>query len=189
MYRHTVIPSLRKQKGVQMNSVIAIDPGAEGGLAWVGADGVAAAEKMPAGMTAVVDRLRELSIELRGCEAVVEKVGQWVPGDHPNAATKFARHCGNVEAALYAAGIAFREVAPGVWMRSLGKLPSEKAARKRAIRELMARRYPHLCVTLKTADALGILSWELDMRRRPASSGSAELCRGDSATAESEVRS
>ena len=135
-------------------------------MAWVDAEGVVGAERMPDGMTAVVDRLRGMSCELAGCTAVVEKVGQWVPGDHPNAATKFARHCGNVEAALYGLGIPFRDVAPGVWMRSLGKLPSEKAARKRAIRELMARRYPHLSVTLKTADALGILTWELERERR-----------------------
>ena len=145
-----------------MRCVIAIDPGASGGLAWVDGDGVVGAECMPDGMTAVVDRLRAMSCELTGCAAVVEKVGHWVPGDHPNAATKFARHCGNVEAALYGLGIPFRDVAPGVWMRSLGKLPSEKAARKRAIRELMARRYPHLAVTLKTADALGILTWEME---------------------------
>jgi len=152
-----------------MTSVIAIDPGASGGLAWVTEDGVIRAERMPDGMTAIVDRLRELGCELPDCSAVVEKVGQWVPGDHPNAATKFARHCGNVEATLYALGVPFREVAPGVWMRSLGKLPSEKAARKRAIRELMARRYPHLKVTLKTADALGILTWEMEKERRAAS--------------------
>ncbi|MEI6150493.1 MAG: hypothetical protein WCS01_15445, partial [bacterium] len=85
----------------------------------------------------------------------------WMPGDHPNAATKFARHCGNVEAGLYSMGIPFEEVAPGVWMKTLGSLPKEKADRKRMIRELMARRYPHLRVTLDTADALGILTWKL----------------------------
>jgi len=152
-----------------MKSVIAIDPGLSGGIAWVDSEGVVGAERMPDGMTAIVDRLRELSCSLAGCTGVVEKVGQWVPGDHPNAATKFARHCGNVEATLYGLGVPFREVAPGVWMRSLGKLPSEKAARKRAIRELMARRYPHLKVTLKTADALGILTWEMETERRAAS--------------------
>ena len=54
--------------------------------------------------------------------------------------------------------IPFTEVAPGVWMKKLGTLPKDKAERKRAIREEMARRFPGLEVTLKTADALGILS-------------------------------
>jgi len=144
-----------------MKVVMAIDPGASGGFAWVDGDGVVRAESMPDGMTATVDRLRELAAGLRGVAAVIEKVGHWMPGDHPNAATKFARHCGQIEAALYALGIPFQDVAPGVWMKSLGALPKEKADRKRMIRELMARRYPHLRVTLDTADALGLLTWKM----------------------------
>ena len=42
-------------------------------------------------------------------------------------------------------------------MRKLGVLLKDKAERKRAIRELLARRFPGLEVTLKTADALGML--------------------------------
>ena len=144
-----------------MKTLVAIDPGASGGLAWVDGDGVVQAEAMPHGMTAIVDRLRELVVAMPGVVAVLEKVGHWMPGDHPNAATKFARHCGQIEAALYALGIPFDEVAPGVWMKSLGALPKVKAERKRAIREFMARRFPHLRVTLDTADALGLLTWRL----------------------------
>lgn len=153
---------------VAMKYMLAIDPGASGGLAWVDSDGVVQTEAMPDGMTAMVDRLRELVTEMPGLGAVIEKVGLWMPGDHPNAATKFARHCGQIEAALYALGIPFEDVAPGVWMKTLGALPKEKADRKRMIRELMARRYPHLRVTLDTADALGLLTWKLNGRPSPA---------------------
>jgi hypothetical protein len=146
-----------------MKSILAIDPGASGGFGYIDLEGIVRAESIPAGMTAMVDRLRELAAELPGITAVMEKVGHWMPGDHPNAATKFARHCGNVEAGLYSMGIPFEEVAPGVWMKTLGSLPKEKADRKRMIRELMARRYPHLRVTLDTADALGILTWKLGL--------------------------
>jgi hypothetical protein len=148
-----------------MKAVIAVDPGMSGGLAWVDGDGAVQAECMPNGMTGMVDRLRELAAALTGVVAVVEKVGNWMPGDHPNAAAKFARHCGQIEAALYALGIPFEEVVPGVWMKSLGALPKVKADRKRAIRELMARRFPHLRVTLDTADALGLLCWFLARAR------------------------
>ena len=142
-----------------MNSLLAIDPGASGGLAWTDAAGAVHAEPLPEGMTAIVDRLRELAAELPGLTAVVENVGYWMPGDHPNSAAKFARHCGELDAALYALGIpALRKPTPASWMAKLGTLPKEKAARKRAIRELMARRHPHLRVTLATADALAMLS-------------------------------
>jgi len=146
-----------------MTPVLAIDPGASGGLAWREADGIVYAEKMPEGMTAQVDKLREFACE--GCTAaIIEKTGTWFKGDHPSAACKFARHCGQIEAALYALGIPFEEVAPGVWMRSMGTLPKVKQARKNAIKEEMARRYPHLKVILGTADALGILTWYINKK-------------------------
>lgn len=138
---------------------LAIDPGAGGGLAWTDRDGVVHAEKMPGGMTAQADRLRALAAELPGLRAVVEKAGTYRPGNSGPAACAFARHCGHLEAMLYVLGVPAEQVAPGVWMRALGELPPEKADRKRAVRELMARRYPALAVTMSTADALGILTW------------------------------
>jgi hypothetical protein len=145
-----------------MNPILAIDPGAGGGFAWRDVEGQVDARAMPEGMTAQIDALRELAAGLPGLEAVIERAGYWFPGDHPNSACTFARHCGHIEAALYALGVPCRSVPPGVWMRSLGKLPKDKAGRKRAIREHMARRHPHLRVTLATADALGILGWSLE---------------------------
>lgn len=137
--------------------LLAIDPGAHGGLAWI-IDGVISCAKMPEGMTAQVELLRDFV----GFNAVMEKVGWWMPGDHPNSATKFARHCGNLEAALYAFGIPTEQFIPNKWMSNLGVTwPSDKEERKRAIKEMMQRKYPHLKVTLDTSDALGLLTWKL----------------------------
>ena len=147
-----------------MKPLIAIDPGASGGLAWIDQDGHTHAEPMPAGMTAQADRLRALAAELPGAEAVIEKVGGYMPGNSGPAAATFARHCGHLDAILYMAGLPTVAVAPSVWQKALGELPREKADRKRAIRELMARRFPALSVTLKTADALGILTWAAGRR-------------------------
>ena len=142
-----------------MKPLLAIDPGASGGLAWTDAEGITHAEKMPEGMTAQADRLRALAVEHTKLVAVMEKTGTARPTDAKPAAAKFARHVGNLEAILYTLGIPTTEVAPGVWQRFLGEFPKDKPDRKRAIRELMARRFPALSVTLKTADALGILTW------------------------------
>ena len=142
-----------------MKPIIAIDPGASGGIAWRDADGITRAEPMPTGITAQADLLRSLAASLPGAVAVLEKVGAYMPGNSGPAACTFARHCGHLEAALYLLGVPSEQVAPGVWMKALGALPSEKPERKRAIREAMARRYPALAVTMKTADALGILTW------------------------------
>ena len=147
-----------------MKAIIGIDPGAAGGLAWIDPEGITHAEPMPDGMTAQADRLRALAAELPGAVAVMEKTGGYMPGNSGPAAATFARHCGRIEAALYVLGIPTEQVAPGVWQRALGALPKNKAERKRAIRELMARRFPALAVTLKTADALGILTWAMEKR-------------------------
>ncbi len=139
---------------------IAIDPGASGGIAYRDADGIVRAEPMPEGMTAQVDRLRQLQAELGPLTATIERVGGYMPGNSGPAAAKFAAHCGGLRYAVYALGIAAeREPTPQTWMKSLGALPKDKPERKRAIRDAMQRMHPHLDVTLKTADALAMLAW------------------------------
>lgn len=140
-----------------MKTLIAIDPGASGGIAWSDAEGIVHAEPMPDGMTAQVDFLRSLAAQLSSSAAIVEKVGGYMPGNSGPAACKFARHCGHLEAALYTLGVPTHQTTPQKWQAKLGTWPADKQDRKRAIRDEMARRYPHLTVTLRTADALGIL--------------------------------
>jgi len=144
-----------------MKTQLAIDPGANGGMAWRDAFGSYHCQPMPEGMTGIADLLYELrgQATAQGIAAVVERVGGYMPGNSGPAAVKFARHCGHIDAALYCVGIATEQVAPQVWMRVLGALPKDKAERKRAIKEAMRRRHPYLDVTLKTADALGMLAW------------------------------
>lgn len=144
-----------------MTRVLAIDPGANGGIAWVDEDGIIRAKKMPEGMTAQVDLFATLRNAYNLRKAVVEKVGFHREGNSASSSATFARHCGHIEAALYVLGFSTEEVAPGVWMRSLGALPTDKKARKTAIRSRMQRKHPHLKVTLATADALGILTWAI----------------------------
>lgn len=116
---------------------------------------------MPDGMTAQIDAIRAVAANFPNLKAVVEKVGFHRPGNSAVSTAKFARHCGHLEAALYSVGVPFEGVAPGVWMKALGALPADKTARKNAIKEQVARRFPHLAVTLKTADALGMLVWAM----------------------------
>ena len=141
-----------------MKPLLAIDPGAGGGLAYRDCDGIVHAEPMPDRMTSQVDTLRALAAALPGLEAVVERVGTYMPGNSGVAAATFARHCGHIDAALYCLGVPIRfNPTPQQWQKALGTWPKDKPERKRAIREWVARRHPHLSVTLKTADALAML--------------------------------
>ena len=144
-------------------NIIAIDPGAGGGIAAYHSEPeLITAEPMPDGMTAQIDKLRSYSAQGYR-RAIIERVGGYMPGNSGPASVKFARHCGHIEAACYALGIAVEYVAPQTWMKAMGPLPKDKGERKRAIKEAMARRYPYLDLTLKTADAVGILDWRLGM--------------------------
>lgn len=144
-----------------MNPILCIDPGASGGFAVRGAGGAISASPMPEGMTAQVDAIRHIAVTNPGLTAIIEKVGFHYPGNSAVSTAKFSRHCGHLEAALYSFGVPFEEVAPSVWMKSLGALPADKTARKNAIKETVARRFPHLTITLKTSDALGMLVWAM----------------------------
>ena len=140
-------------------NILTIDPGASGGLAlWDSYDKTIALYKMPDGMTEQVALIEELG---KGAKAYIEKVGTYVPGNSATAAVKFARHCGHLEAALYCFGIPSAQVAPGVWMKVLGRLPKKKSERKSAIKERLQRMYPYLKLTLSTSDALGMMRWAL----------------------------
>ena len=142
-----------------MKPILGVDPGASGGLALLSCEGKVEAFPMRDGMTEQIDAIRHIAATNPNLTAIIEKVGFHRPGNSAVSTAKFARHCGHLEAALYSVGVPFEEVAPGTWMKTLGALPADKTARKNAIKEEMARRFPHLKVTLGVADALGILCW------------------------------
>lgn len=133
---------------------MAIDPGANGGIAWIDDDGIMRAQNMPD----TPHDIKRAIVDVRPDYVYLEKVGAYMPGNSGPAAAKFARHCGVLEGILVGWDIPYEEVAPTVWQRQLGGFPKDKKERKHAIKEMMQKRNPHLDVTMKTADALGILT-------------------------------
>lgn len=142
--------------------IIAIDPGASGGIAWQDEDKRIYADPMPTGLSEIWDYLKGITTMV-DAKAIVERVGGYMPGNSGPAAVAFARHCGHLDAILYALSIPLADnPTPKTWMSAIG-VPAkmEKKERKARIKEAMARKYPHLKVTLKTSDALGILTYYL----------------------------
>lgn len=144
------------------NVLIGIDPGVSGGIA-VATSNLAPltvdAVKMPDTPKGILDMLDSLRTGCDSVSCVCEKVGTYRPGNSAISACKFARHCGGLEMALIALQIPTIYVTPHKWMKTLGSMPKEKSERKRFIKNLMEQQYPHLKVTLATADALGILTY------------------------------
>jgi hypothetical protein len=140
------------------NTIIAIDPGQAGGIAWRDQDGHVHAENMPPTFTDIADRLRELRLQLNDPSCLMEKTGGYMPGNAAPASIKFGRHNGHLEMALYCMGIPTIQISPQKWQKRLGTMPKDKTARKNKIKTDMACLYPAIKVTLKNADALGILT-------------------------------
>lgn len=157
--------------------IAAIDPGAAGAFAWYDADGITHSEYMPDSIEKFCEIISDIIVDAPHTVFYVEQVGTYMPGNSAPAAVKFARHCGVIDGVLSAMGVKFIYVPPKKWMSSIpltkhGPLPKtligndrkneiarRKTIRKREIKEHMDKIYPLIRVTLKNADALGILYW------------------------------
>lgn len=137
---------------------IAIDPGKGGGIAIRDDNGEVRSYSMP-------ETAHDLSALLRGVAAlcdtmvVLERVHA-MPRDGGVSAFHFGENYGMIQGVLAALQIPYRLVTPQQWQKKVGALPKEKADRKRALKAFAQQRYPHLKVTLKTADALAMLAVE-----------------------------
>jgi hypothetical protein len=152
-----------------MKTIIAIDPGAAGGIAVLYSCGRAVADPMPETEEDVVNYLRSLesaaSVDGITLCAFVEKVGGFIKGNRAPGSTmfNFGFGCGVIEGALRAMRIRTVYVRPQEWQKhfSLGTAASSgsKTAWKNKLKAEAQRRFPQLKVTLKTSDALLILDY------------------------------
>ena len=157
--------------------IIACDPGMAGGWAWQIGKKVLAT-KMGATPKDIFEQLQLLSQADENIICYIERVGAYMPGNAATAAVKFSRHCGNLEAFLIALQIPYHEILPAKWQTFfIGKpnypkipktvqgsvrkqiLAKRKTERKNKIKARAQSLYPHLRITLATADALGILAY------------------------------
>lgn len=138
---------------------IGIDPGKNGGIAWI-CGGKVAVDKMPETDTDTLELLREISGE-GDCVAVLEKVASR-PGQSCVATFTFGQGFGALRMALISCGIPFDLVAPQTWQKSMRCLSGgDKNVTKRRAQEL----FPALKITHATADALLLAQFCHDRRR------------------------
>jgi hypothetical protein len=164
---------------------IFVDPGEKGGVAWLNVDtGEVGAEKMPdtpAGLARLLKALPDPR------EATIEKVNAMPAGGKrkmgATSAFSFGKGVGHIEMGMACYDIPLREVMPVAWQKRIPGTPTKppldipghwtpaqaekakdeaaaryKAARKQYYKEYTQRLYPHIKVTLMTADALCMLS-------------------------------
>lgn len=151
-----------------MKLIIAIDPGASGGIAKLRLhDKKLMVFPMPEDAD-LRDMVQEW-IEAFGAENIVcylEQVGGFINVGGKGVGTgpamfNFGDGFGYIRGLIDAARIKRVLVRPQVWQKGIpGIAPKMKSpVRKRALKEYAARIFPNEKVTLKTADALGILEY------------------------------
>ena len=129
-------------------TIIGIDPGKNGGIAWI-TDGKVCAEKMPETMQDLFDLLSEIARE-GPCRAYLEQVAS-SPQMGVVSAFSFGNGFGHLEMALTANAIPFERIRPQAWQKALGCLTKgDKNVTKRRAQEL----FPDCRVTHSIADAL-----------------------------------
>lgn len=151
--------------------LIAIDPGAHGGLAYCTNGKVCRLEAMPDTEGDILEALRSFKwlaeAEKQPVQAFVEKVGGFVKGvPAPGSAMfNFGRNAGFIIGCLQCLGYPLQEVPPQRWQKALG-LPERQgrttAEWKRFLKQQAQQRRPDLKITLETADALLIAEYALN---------------------------
>jgi len=147
-------------------TIIAIDPGASGGIAVHRVAEPVAAYAMPHTEADVLHFLREQTPEPSRCVAFVERVGGFVGRAQPGSrAFNFGKGYGLVLGVLQERGVRIELVLPHTWQKNFNLGTASACASpadwKRKLQAEAQRRYPALKVTLNTADALLLLDYAL----------------------------
>jgi len=140
---------------------IAIDPGLNGGVAWNDLEGVHAVA-MPPTEGEVKDALQTIVTSGVNPVCYLEKVNGFMGNAAPGSAMfNFGMGYGFIKGCLMAWHVPVIEVPPQRWIKVMGlgvRGELSKTEWKTKLQEEAQRRYPHLKVTKKTADALLILT-------------------------------
>lgn len=144
-----------------MTTLVAIDPGASGGIAWQQDGEKACCIAMPQTEGDLITFLRERDAQPTFyLENLVKHMGGGIPG---SAMAVYASNWGFLKGAIQRGGDPLHLVAPAKWQTALSlgnsKRHKNKGAWKNHLKAEAQRLYPHLAVTLKTADALLILAY------------------------------
>ncbi len=145
-------------------TILAIDPGATGGIALQQGSDRVTAYAMPDTEGDVLNLLRSLVPDPANSVAVIEEVGGYVGKIQPGSSMfTFGRGFGFLLGVLQALGVRVELVRPQKWQKALGlgtsRACATKSAWKNKLKSEAQRLYPAIKVTLSNCDALLILEY------------------------------
>lgn len=146
-------------------AILAIDPGVNGGMA---VSNVAiAAVPMPKAMTDIVNHIRYIAKHTKNVVVYMEDPPKYIAGMQTaqSAMATLHENVGYLKGVIDTLGLPLKLVKPKVWQQFVGAGEKKTYGNKwkAHLKDLALREYPYLGrkVTLKTADALLILSYAL----------------------------
>lgn len=142
-----------------MKRIIAIDPGASGGIAWTDGDGIVHAAPMCATHADIVGTIvgKSFGDVVFVIEDLPKHCGTALPA---SSIFVMAYNYGLICGAIMALGKPLHRVRPQVWQAGIGSTKKTQGTGwKRWLAGIAQERFPHLKVTQKTADALLILDY------------------------------
>jgi hypothetical protein len=147
-------------------TIIAIDPGASGGIAYkLDNAEKTASMAMPDTEGDILETLcaiQEGSTDPKNAVAYIEQVGGFIGKPQPGSRMfTFGRHFGYVLGVLQALNVRIELVRPQAWQKelSLGVSNGNKTEWKNKLKQKAQQLYPDQKVTLSTADALLLLEY------------------------------
>jgi hypothetical protein len=150
------------------STIIGIDPGKSGGIAWKNPNDLVEVSKMPETLADLADLFLHIQDSANGNHiwAYLEQVHAGVfQGGRTmgvKSAFSFGQNFGHLEMALSALRIAFVRTRPIEWQTKMKcKTGGDKNISKRRAQEML----PHLKITHSTADASLICLYGVDMQK------------------------
>lgn len=142
-------------------SILAIDPGLGGGWAFLDHDDQVSCGPMPDTEGSVIDLLKSLCA-LGGTKAFIEEVGNGIIPGRAKAMIALNMNAAICRTVLACCGVPVIKIKPRDWQAPLGLGTRASCVSdtiwKNRLKSEAQRRYPTLSITLKTADALLLLS-------------------------------
>lgn len=147
--------------------IVAIDPGVSGGIAIEFEEHIEL-HAMPDTLTELLELLKTNCV--KDAELWIEEVPKFTGKNIPSSTTAVLfRNVGRVEGIAVTLGYALHRVSPVEWQKNLGlggrKSCASQGEWKRKLKNKAQELHPLLDVTLKTADALLILTHAKNFRR------------------------
>ena len=159
-----------------MTTIVAIDPGASGGIAWVCPGEKPCCVPMPQTEGDLIARIKDIVARnvptVFYLEDLVKHMGAGIPA---STMAVYASNWGFIKGAIQYSGSPLHLVNPRTWAKSLGLGTASEGAGvtkaevkrnwKNKLKARAQQLYPHLEITLKTADALLLLEYAIREQR------------------------